>query len=52
MTVVAPTLRWAHVDTTAAYAHGRNAACRLRTRPGRRGSIVWDDGTTTVQHGH
>ena len=51
VTVVASSLTWADIDATAAYVHGRNAVEWLRTRPGRSGFIVWDDGTmTTVQH--
>lgn len=52
VTVVAPALTWADIDATAAYAHGRNAADWLRTRPGRSGFIVWDDGTTTTVQQH
>jgi thiamine biosynthesis lipoprotein len=50
VTVVAGSLTWADIDATAAYAHGREAAHWLETRPGRTGLVVWDDGTTaTVQ---
>lgn len=48
VTVVAGSLTWADIDATAAYAHGADAARWLETRPGRRGLVVWDDGTTTV----
>jgi thiamine biosynthesis lipoprotein len=48
VTVIAKSLTWADIDATAAYAHGGNAANWLRTRPGRTGLIVWDDGTTTT----
>jgi thiamine biosynthesis lipoprotein len=48
VTVVAESLTWADIDATAAYAHGREAARWLETRPGRTGLVVWDDGTTTA----
>ncbi|PPK71084.1 FAD:protein FMN transferase [Actinokineospora auranticolor] len=48
VTVVADTLTWADIDATAAYAHGRDAATWLRTRPDRTGLVVWRDGRTTV----
>ncbi len=48
VTVVGPSLTWADIDATAAYVQGRDAASWLRTRPGRTGFIVWDDGTTTT----
>jgi len=48
VTVVADTLTWADIDATAAYALGPEAARWLRTRPGRRGLVVWADGTTTL----
>ncbi|MCW2675955.1 MAG: FAD:protein transferase [Modestobacter sp.] len=48
VTVVAASLTRADVDATAAYAHGREAAHWLETRPGRSGLVVWDDGTTTT----
>jgi len=41
-------LTWADIDATAAYAHGRKAAEWLRTRQGRAGFVVWEDGTTTT----
>ncbi|HEX6355703.1 MAG TPA: hypothetical protein VF106_22335 [Actinophytocola sp.] len=47
VTVVASTLTWADIDATAAYAHGGDAADWLRTRPGRTGLVVWQDGSTT-----
>ena len=52
VTVVAPSLTWADIDATAAYAHGRNAAEWLRTRASRSGFIVWDDGTSTTVEQH
>ena len=48
VTVVAASLTWADIDATAAYAHGRDAARWLRTRPGRSGLVVWADGSTTL----
>ena len=48
VTVVSDTLTWADIDATAAYALGPEAARWLRTRPGRRGLVVWADGTTTL----
>lgn len=51
VTVVAASLSWADIDATAAYAHGRDAARWLRTRPGRSGLVVWSDGSTTLVDG-
>jgi thiamine biosynthesis lipoprotein len=51
VTVVAASLTWADIDATAAYAHGRDAARWLRTRPGRSGLVVWSDGSTTLVDG-
>ena len=51
VTVVAASLTWADSDATAAYAHGRDAARWLGGRPGRRGLVVWADGSTTVVGG-
>ncbi|MFL6187812.1 MAG: FAD:protein FMN transferase [Actinomycetes bacterium] len=51
VTVVAASLTWADIDATAAYAHGRDAARWLRTRPGRSGLVVWSDGSTTLVEG-
>jgi FAD:protein FMN transferase len=51
VTVVAASLTWADIDATAAYAHGRDAARWLGGRPGRRGLVVWADGSTTVVEG-
>jgi thiamine biosynthesis lipoprotein len=48
VTVVAPTLTWADIDATAAYALGPDAPRWLRGRPGRTGLVVWTDGTTTA----
>lgn len=46
VTVVAASLTWADLDATAAFAMGRDAPAWLRTRPGRSGLVVRDDGTT------
>jgi thiamine biosynthesis lipoprotein len=46
VTVVAPSLAWADIDATAAFARGGDALAWLRTRPGRAGLVVWADGTT------
>jgi FAD:protein FMN transferase len=48
VTVVDPTLTWADIDATAAYALGDRAADWLRTRPGRAGLVVWADGSSEV----
>jgi thiamine biosynthesis lipoprotein len=48
VTVIGPTLTWADLDATAAYAQGRDAARWLARRPGRTGLVVWPDATTTV----
>jgi thiamine biosynthesis lipoprotein len=45
VTVVADDLTWADIDATAAFAQGRDALAWLRTRPGRAGLVVWQDGT-------
>ena len=52
VTVIGPSLTWVDIDATAAYAHGFRAADWLRTRPGRRGLVVWPDATTTTVDGH
>ena len=44
VTVIGPSLTWADLDATAAYAQGPEAAEWLRTRPGRTGLVVWADG--------
>jgi thiamine biosynthesis lipoprotein len=44
VTVLAPDLTWADIDATAAFAQDRGALAWLRTRPGRRGLVVWSDG--------
>jgi thiamine biosynthesis lipoprotein len=51
VTVIGPSLTWADIDATAAYAHGAQAADWLRTRPGRSAFVVWPDGTTTTVDG-
>jgi thiamine biosynthesis lipoprotein len=45
VTVVGPDLVWADIDATAAFALDRDAVDWLTTRPGRRGLVVWADGT-------
>lgn len=44
VTVVGPDLTWADIDATAAFAKGADAIAWLRTRAGRSGLVVWDDG--------
>ncbi len=44
VTVVGPSLTWADIDATTAYAHGPGAADWLRTRAGSSGLVVWADG--------
>jgi hypothetical protein len=51
VTVVASSLTWADIDATAAYAHGRDAARWLETRPSRTALVVWVDGSTTLIEG-
>ncbi len=51
VTVVAPSLTWADIDATAAYARGADAARWLGRRPARTGLVVWADGTTSVVGG-
>jgi thiamine biosynthesis lipoprotein len=48
VTVLADDLTWADIDATAAYAMGAGALAWLRTRPGRRGVVVWADGRAEV----
>jgi thiamine biosynthesis lipoprotein len=48
VTVVGPSLTWADIDATAAYAHGPDAARWLRGRAGRTGVVVWSDGRAEV----
>jgi thiamine biosynthesis lipoprotein len=43
VTVVADDLTWADIDATAAFAHGPDALSWVRSRPGRRGVVVWSD---------
>jgi thiamine biosynthesis lipoprotein len=50
VTVIDPSLTWADIDATAAYAHGAEAAAWLRGR-GRTALVVWPDATTTVLDG-
>ena len=51
VTVACPSLTWADIDATAAYAQGPDAAAWLGTRPGRTGLVVWADGATTTVAG-
>ncbi len=51
VTVIGPSLTWADIDATAAYAHGREAADWLRARIGRTALVVWPDATTTIIDG-
>lgn len=46
VTVVGPSLTWADIDATAAYALGEDAAAWLRTRPIHSALVVRPDGTT------
>lgn len=50
VTVIDPSLGWADIDATAAYAQGAGAADWLRRR-GRTALVVWPDATTTVLDG-
>ncbi len=52
VTVVADDLTWADIDATAAFAQGRGALAWLRTRPGRAGLVVWQDGSTDTFSTH
>jgi thiamine biosynthesis lipoprotein len=51
VTVCGPSLTWADLDATAAYAQGARAAEWLQTRIGRSALVVWPDATTTVIDG-
>jgi thiamine biosynthesis lipoprotein len=51
VTVIGPSLTWADIDATAAYARDVDAAAWLSGRPGRTGFIVWPDGITTIIDG-
>ncbi len=48
VTVVGPSLTWADIDATAAYAQGSRAAAWLRTRPVHSAVVVTSDGRRTV----
>jgi thiamine biosynthesis lipoprotein len=48
VTVVAPSLTWADIDATAAYALDGDAASWLRARAGRTGLVVWRDGSVEL----
>jgi thiamine biosynthesis lipoprotein len=45
VTVIGPDLIWADIDATAAFALGADAVQWLQGRLGRRGLVVWGDGT-------
>lgn len=45
VTVVGTDLTWVDIDATAAFALGSDAVSWLRTRPGRSGLVVWEDGS-------
>lgn len=51
VTVLAADLTWADIDATAAFARDGDALAWLRTRPGRRGLVVWADGRTDLFDG-
>jgi thiamine biosynthesis lipoprotein len=51
VTVLAPTLTWADIDATAAFALGQRAAQWLRERRGRKALVVWADGSSEVVQG-
>ncbi len=51
VTVIGPSLTWADIDATAAYALGQRAAQWLRGRPGRKALVVWADGTPELVEG-
>ncbi|MDO8144385.1 FAD:protein FMN transferase [Isoptericola sp. 178] len=44
VTVVGPSLTWADIDATSAFALGADGRDWLRTRPGETGLVVWADG--------
>lgn len=48
VTVIGPSLTWADIDATAAYAQGGQAASWLRTRPVDSALVVATDGTITT----
>ena len=48
VTVIGPSLTWADIDATAAYAMGRRAATWLQSRPIDSAVVVASDGRTTV----
>jgi thiamine biosynthesis lipoprotein len=48
VTVVADDLTWADIDATAAFARGSDALTWLQGRAGRRGLVVWDDGSVDL----
>jgi FAD:protein FMN transferase len=48
VTVIGPSLTWADIDATAAYAQGDQATTWLRTRPVHSALVVSPDGRTTT----
>lgn len=46
VSVIGPSLTWADIDATAAFARGPDAATWLQARTGRTGFVVWEDGGT------
>ena len=48
VTVIGPSLTWADIDATAAYAQGDRAAAWLRTRPIDSALVVAADGRVTT----
>lgn len=51
VTVIGPSLTWADIDATAAYALGTEAADWLRTRTGQSALVVWPGRRTTIVDG-
>jgi thiamine biosynthesis lipoprotein len=51
VTVVAADLVWADIDATAAFALDEEAADWLASRPGKRGIVVWADGSLQLVEG-
>ena len=51
VTVIGPSLTWADIDATSAYALGERAAAWLSTRVGRMALVVWADGNITRVQG-
>jgi FAD:protein FMN transferase len=51
VTVIGPSLVWADIDATAAFALGHEAVRWLTGRRNQRGLVVWDDGTPELFDG-